>query len=209
MNTCLILQQVSQEIQVFLLCFLILPELPENTVPLIYNNNKWTLLSLINILHGFHQIRIVKIIHIRIFSLQIPQNKFFYPVNQCFNTIASTQKLLHIQKNGIILISVLFKIRTLGYFKFGKYFSGITASAVICRKHIRSHGFSKPPRAADADISLHCIHYPIRVSDQTSFIYVDFRIYAFFKALHSRIQISAHSYLLCPYPFPYSYSVSI
>ena len=42
-----------------------------------------------------------------------------------------------------------------------------------------------------------------------SFIYIDFRIYTFFKALHSRIQVSAHFYLLCPYPFPYSHSINI
>ena len=115
-----IFQQITQKIQIYLLCFLLPLEFPEYAIPLIYNNHKWSFRSAVNILHRSGQIRFIKIPKIRIFLKEIPQKTFSKQFQHSLYSAALAEKFLHVKENRIVLIQILSKRLTFFYLKPGK-----------------------------------------------------------------------------------------
>ncbi len=75
----------------------------------------------------------------------------------------------------------------------------IASPAVICRQHVGGYRLSKSAGSAHTDVFLQRIHHLVAVSDQTGFVYINFRIDALHKLFLSRIHITSHAAsLLCP-----------
>ncbi len=64
---------------------------------------------------------------------------------------------------------------------------GITSTTVIRSKHFQRHGFSKPPRSADADVFLLRVDQLVRTCDQIRLVDIDFGADEFPEAFVSRI----------------------
>ncbi len=135
----------------------------ENAVPLIYNDNERPFASGIDVPHGSRQICLVKVSEIGIFFKEFPQNTSAKQIQHSVHVPALAQKLLHIQKNSVILIQIFFKAFVLCDFKGRKQPARIAFTAVIGSQHRGSHGFSETARTADAQIILHCIQHPVRI----------------------------------------------
>ena len=89
MDITFVFDQITQKIQIFLLCFFVILKFSKNAIPFIYNKNKWAFTFCINILHGLCQIFRIKQLHIRIQSCKFSDHSLFYSGKQFLHISAS------------------------------------------------------------------------------------------------------------------------
>ena len=170
----LILQEIPQKVKVLPLQSLLLLSLTHHTVPLVDQKDKLLVCFRINLLQhgGKPQLPLRK--QFPIFLTDFGNDSPLQIFNHSLS-LRPDQKLLHIQKDNLILIQMLPERLLLFDLKPSEQVCRIAAAAVVGGKHLERHGLAKAPGPADTDIFLFGIDQLINACDQSRLIHINFR----------------------------------
>ena len=192
-NIILVFQPCPQEVQIFLLCILILLIFPEQAIPLVNQDHKRPFCFCVDVLHHLNEVALIPKTHFLKVVGQVKDQILLQHGQHFIHAVRHAQKFLHIDLEDIVLVPMLLIRTRLADFQRVKQGCGIFAAVVVGCKHIRSHRLAEASGAADADELLPGVDDSVRLFDQPGLIHIDLRVQAFLKALAARIQIAAHA----------------
>lgn len=163
-----------QKIDIFFLCFEINRLVTNQNIPFVYNHNKFCPGCRVDPRQRLRQWPDFFWKYIGICCTL--RNRFSECKRQAPVRLLRFHTPLDIPVEHIILIQMFFKILCPADFQPGKHFFRTTDPCCNTRWHVCRNWFSKPPRAAVADISLQSVHDFIRISQQSCFININLRI---------------------------------
>ena len=166
---------------------MILCLITDQYIPFIDDDNKFVSAGSLDIRHrtisSFYRIRN----QLSVLFLQFLQDPMIDIFHNAIRISGIHHAPLDIKMNHIILIQMFFKGLCLMDRIVRKQFSGITAFAVICRKHLRCDRLSETSGTTAADKFRCSTDHSVGVFQKRCFIYIDFRMNDFRKCFISRI----------------------
>ena len=191
-NMPVILQQVTQIIQVLRLSVFIVRTLPEYRVPFIYDDNCLSVFRCINIVNRLDQVGIAHELNIRICPLKVSDDYLLHIGERFIYRDSSLKKSRHHKMDHIKFPEKLVPACSLSYFSFFKQLAAVSFSIVVGADHIRRHCFAESARAGDTDKTLLRIHNAVYILYHLRLIDKDFRINSHLISRFPWIQISSH-----------------
>ena len=155
---------------------LIILELTEDAVPLVYDDDKGAFGIGVNIRQAADEVGLVKIHIVRIKIKKFPEHRSFQQLQEGIHIAGTAEEVLHVELDDIIFIAMLIKILRPGDFQARKGFAGIHRTVIIGSHHAGGHGFAEASRTADTKVFPAGQYYPVGIVQQACFVHVNFGV---------------------------------
>ncbi len=167
-----VLEPVPQEIQILPLRLIVRLVFPEDTVPLVDNDDEGDLRLGIDVFERTDKVLFIEVVDIRILTHQIPKYLPPQQIQHICHGGTAAQKLLHVDEQDVAPVTIGVKVRVRCYGQSLEQRPAVDSSVVVRRQHVRRHGFSEPPGTADADIPAFDIKKIINMFYHAGLIYI-------------------------------------